>query len=479
MLKNTQDRLNLRYVGDFAWGSLEARAYEETVDHFMEFGSDKQFMYTAGNTTQGMPMNTEGKTTGASVTVNIDLGASAQLRLGTDYQRYQLDDWWPAVVGAMMMGPNDYLNINQGERNRTAVFGEWEKRFNPQWMALVGARYERVKTEAGLVHGYNLSTFPTVGTPAGAMNQTMDAASFNNSDRRASDNNIDFTALAKYTRDTGMDVEFGLARKVRSPSLYERYTWLTAQMMMIMVNTVGDGNGYVGDVNLKPEIAHTLSATFDWHATDRGWEFKATPHYTRVTDYIDAVRCSTANMGTCPATTANTIDNLFLRLKYANQSARLYGLDLSGRMPLGSTTYGNFGLKGVVSYVNGKNRDTEDALYNVMPLNTKLILTQQVGSWDNAAELVIVGGKHSVSDVRNEIKTDGYNLVNLRTSYAWKQARIDVGVENLLDTNYDLPLGGAYVGQGTTMSRNATNMPWGIAVPGVGRSLYAGFNLKF
>ena len=55
--------------------------------------------------------------------------------------------------------------------------------------------------------------------------------------------------------------------------------------------------------------------------------------------------------------------------------------------------------------------------------------------------------------------------------------RIDLGVENLFDKLYGLPLGGAYVGQSTTMGINS--IPWGIAVPGMGRSIYAGFNLKF
>jgi iron complex outermembrane receptor protein len=55
--------------------------------------------------------------------------------------------------------------------------------------------------------------------------------------------------------------------------------------------------------------------------------------------------------------------------------------------------------------------------------------------------------------------------------------RIDFGVENLFDTNYDLPTGGAYVGQGTTMATNG--IPWGIAVPGLGRTFYATATLKF
>ncbi len=45
MLDNTQKRFNLRYLGQFDWGSLEARAYRESVDHFMDFGADKRFWY--------------------------------------------------------------------------------------------------------------------------------------------------------------------------------------------------------------------------------------------------------------------------------------------------------------------------------------------------------------------------------------------------------------------------------------------------
>jgi iron complex outermembrane receptor protein len=72
-------------------------------------------------------------------------------------------------------------------------------------------------------------------------------------------------------------------------------------------------------------------------------------------------------------------------------------------------------------------------------------------------------------------------LTNLRGSYSWKQTRIDFGVENLFDKHYYLPQGGAYTGQGTTMTNPALpNYPqWGTAVPGMGRSIYAGVNYKF
>lgn len=484
MLGNEQKRVNLRYLGQYDWGMLEARAYYEEVDHFMDFGADKRFWYgsASGGSTAingapcptigatcaaGMPMYTTSKTTGVNLKADIDLTTNDLLRVGALYQSYTLNDWW--TPSGAMMWPNTFVNVNDGQRNRAGVFAEWESRLTPQLTTLLGARYERVETDTGPVSAYNNAAAPaTTLVPA-----------FNNKDRERTDNNLDFTALARYTASNTSDIEFGFARKVRSPSLYERYSWFSRGMEMLMINWVGDGNGYIGNVDLKPEKAHTLSATFDWHAADRSWEVKATPFYTHVTDYIDAVRCPTSLGGACSLANLSG-GNKFVYLQLANQSARLYGLDLSGYMPLGSTGFGEFGLKGLLNYTNGENRDTGDDLYNIMPLNAKLVLTQKLGGWNNAVEFVTALAKDKVSDVRNEIQTPGYSLFNLRASYSWKQVRVDFGVENLFDKFYSLPLGGAYNGQGTTMTTGGTSSaPWGTAVPGMGRSFYAGLNVKF
>ena len=491
LLDNEQKRINLRYAGDFDWGKLDARAYDEKVEHFMDFGADKRFWYggaSGGNTgvsgtgngrpcapigatcATGMPMYSEGKTTGATIKADIKLAEKDLLRVGAELQQYSLDDWW-TPSGAMMF-PNTFTNINNGERDRTALFVEWEQHLNQQWATLAGVRYEHVKTDADNVTGY-------ASTNMMGSNQLRDSAAFNAKNHSKTDNNWDLTALTRYTKDANMDVEFGIARKVRSPNLYERYTWSTWQMAALMNNTVGDGNGYFGNVDLKPEKAHTVSTTFDWHAADREWEFKATPFYTHVTDYIDAVQW---NSTTNAARTALLKDQ-FTVLRYTNQSARLYGLDLSGRMPLAQTRVGQFELKGLLNYTNGENRDTGDDLYNIMPLNTKLTLTHNDAHWENALELHMVKSKDNVSDMRNEIKTPGYSLVNLRSSYSWKQARLDFGIDNLFDKAYYLPLGGAYVGQGTTMTTALVptgSVPlWGTAVPGMGRSVNVGLTLKY
>ena len=485
MLDNEQQRFNLNYAGQFAWGKLDARIYHETVDHYMDFGPDKRFWYGGGMMTTvgmpcspisatcaaGMPMYTASKNTGGTVGADINLNEKDVLRVGALYQHYTLDDWWPPSGGGMW--PGTFYNINDGERNRFGLFGEWEAQLNAQWKTLLGARYENVQMDTGPVQGYNPNTN---GMGMMVNNQQKDAAAFNAQDRQRTDNNWNLTALARYTPNDMADVEFGVARKVRSPSLYERYTWSTWSMAAVMNNTVGDGNGYIGNLDLKPETAHTISATLDWHAADRAWEIKATPYYSRVNDYIDAVRCTTG--ASCTPANASTT-NQFVVLQYANVSAELYGIDISGQTGLAQTAVGDFGLRGVLGYVHGENRDTGDNLYNIMPFNVRVALTHQTGGWNNALEVIGVSAKDEVSQARNEVETPGYGLTNLRASYSWKQARVDFGVENLFDKLYFQPLGGAYVGQGSTMMLNSANPAWGTALPGMGRTIYTGLTFRF
>ncbi|PWB45895.1 MAG: TonB-dependent receptor [Candidatus Methylomirabilota bacterium] len=478
IISNTQWRQNLRYLGQFDWGSLEARAYHETVRHDMDFGDDKQFIYGAppGIVSPGMPMNADSRNLGGALKTSIDLTRQHTLRLGGEYQYYRLHDFWPPSPRTLPpgftfggMAPNTFLNINDGTCVRQALFTEWETRLHPQWLTLLGARYERVKMDTGDVQGYNNV----------AQGFEFAADVFNARDHDRTDHNWDLTALTRFTPTPMLSLEFGYAHKTRSPNLYERYTWSTNSMAMVMNNFKGDGNGYVGNLDLDPEKAHTISGTVDVHAADRTWEFKVTPYYTHVTDYIDARRClqSGANV-ICGVPVSNTPTNQFVLLQYVNQTARLWGVDVSTHMPLARIDrVGEFNLAGLFNYTNGKNRATGDDLYNIMPLNGKVALRHRLGSFDSSVEMVMAKGKNNISDVRNEIKTSGYILANLHAAYNWKTMRLDFGIDNLFDKFYSLPLGGAYTGQGMTMGLNS--IPWGIAVPGMGRSFNTRLTYRF
>jgi len=141
LLDNQQKRANLAYFGKFDWGRLEARAYHERVDHFMDFGADKRYWYgaasggsTAANGTPcapvpsatcaaGMPMYTESGTTGVTVQADVRLSPDNLMRIGAELHRYRLDDWWPPSGGGMF--PGSFWNIKDGERDRAALYAEW------------------------------------------------------------------------------------------------------------------------------------------------------------------------------------------------------------------------------------------------------------------------------------------------------------------------------------------------------------------
>ena len=167
-------------------------------------------------------------------------------------------------------------------------------------------------------------------------------------------------------------------------------------------------------------------------------------------------------------------------------------------MPLAKSSLGDFALRGSLNYARGVNTVTHDGLYNIMPLNGKVTLAHRLNGWDNALEFVMVDGKDHVSSMRNELHTPAYSLLNLRSSYTLNNWKLNFGVENILDKKYTLPLGGAYVGEGNSMSfqgevgnvglmtpggastgSRGTASMYGTGVPGPGRSFYLSTSYSF
>jgi len=448
MLDNEAWLLNARYVGRFDWGLLDARAFYHSTQHTMNFLADKR--------PNDMPMETEGSDAGYSIKAEIPLSSRDLLRVGNEFHHQSLDDWWPPASGAMamMMGPNTFLNINDGRRSRLGTFVEWEHQWDRSWSTLFGARNDVVWMDTGDVAGYN-------------MMYAAEVAAFNGKDHSRTDTNFDLTALARYEPNANETYEFGYARKTRSPSLYERYTWSTKSANM--VGWYGDANGYVGNPDLNPEIGHTLSATAGWHdKAHRDWMLHITPYYTYVEDYIDAdFLLNQTSMG---------MPTGFVTMRFANHDARLYGVNVSGTTLLWKEKgVGRFDVSGVLGYVNGENLDTGDSLYHMMPLNARVALQHRLGGWSNALEVVAVSRKSDVNDLRHEPATPGYALVNLRTSYEWENLRVDLGVDNVFDQLYYPPLGGV-----DWADYNAGGKVGRIGpVPGEGRSFNAGVTVKF
>lgn len=442
--------LNGRYEGSFDWGTLDAQANWRRTRHTMNFLADK-----GGTAGGGMPMDTLTTDTGYSIKGTVALSERDTVRVGNEFRHTHLDDWWDAVPGSMMMGPLTYWNVNGG--NRLGTFAEWEANWSPAWTTLIGVRNDVVWMDTGAVQPYSWQNPIGMGMMAMANPDAADARAFNARGRARTDINFDVTALARYTASDTTQIEAGYARMTRSPNLYERYAWGTGGMSSRMNGWFGDGNGYAGNPDLKPEVANTVSATAALHDPARkAWEVKVTPYYTYVQNFIDVDRIRMLNSSS-------------VQLRFANHDAILFGANVSAA----ATVYederlGAFRLSGVLGWVHGRNLDTGDGLYHMMPVNALLTVEHRLGGWSSAVELQATARKERVESRRNEPETPSYALVNLRTGYEWNNLRFDVGVENLFNQQYYLPLGGVdYLAGGAR------------ALPGTGRSFIAGMTVKF
>lgn len=444
---------NLAYEGSFDWGRLEAKIYGQDTRHEMGFFTREK--------TGTMPMKTHGRDAGYKLQAELPW-QDGKLRIGNEFHRFRLDDWWPPVAGSMMMSPNTYENIVDGRRDRMALFAEWEARLGAKWSTLLGVRHESVRSNAGDVQGYGCGMMCAPDNAA--------AAAFNARSRKQRDHNIDLTALATYAASQEVEYQLGFARKERSPNLYERYSWGRGMMAMMMVGWFGDGNGYVGDIDLKPEVAHTVSATLNWHdAAKARWEVSLTPYYTYVEDYIDVNVIGTfkpyMRMGASKAL-----------LQFANHDAHLYGVNLSwSAVAWDDASWGTGTVKGKLDVTRGRREDGGD-LYHQMPVNLSLGLEERWRDLTLSAELQAVARKSAVDDRRDEDRTAGYSLVNLGARYQMNKAfSVQAGVRNLFDRQYDLPLGGANLAA-YKASASATQIE---PLPGQGRSFDIGISLRF
>ena len=461
--KNEIIKINMAYQNNYDWGKLEARFFNEKTQHSHNFGQDKQFAYSMN--VLGMPMNAKGNNLGFTIKADILASQKDLITIGSEFQRYRLDDWWTSS-GTGPMSPNTFQNINNGERDRFDVYAEWLKSWIPKLNSSVGLRYGQVRSNSGIVHGYNDNN--TTGSTT--HNQANNSTAFNNSNRSKNDHNIDLSVLGEYIVNQEKSYEIGYAIKTRSPNLYERYTWSTWMMAANMNNTYGDGNGYVGNVNLKPETSHTFSVSSDWHDKyKKNWSFKVTPYLTYVADYIDAVACNKVEKS-CMSRSDG-----FSTLSLDNQAAKIYGFDLDSQQSLTKIKgYGSLILKGSFSYSRGENTDANDNLYRVMPANVKLAIEQKYNQWTNRVEARLVSNKTKLSKIRNETRSPGYGLVNIFSTYEHKEAQLSFGITNLFNKYYIDPLGGSYVGQGATMMTGISNNQ---GIPGMGRSFNFGLTI--
>lgn len=332
------------------------------------------------------------------------------------------------------------VNFNDVDRDLYGAFAEWDRAVASGWDLHFGARYNRVEMSAGRVSTSMMMAMPLQNR-------------FNNADRSVSDDNLDILAKLTHQLTEKVSLLAEAGRKTRSPSYQERYLWLPIEA----TNGLADGNVYVGDIDLDPEVAYEAGLGADLRSAR--WFFEPRIFYRYVDDYIQGV----------PATDTLVTALRPNALQFANVDARIYGADA----PFGVTLSDHWSVNGVVSYVRGERDDINDELYRIAPLNGRATLTYQQSDWWAAVEGVAYAKQNKVSTTNNESKTDSYELLNLKAGVrAYRDVLISVGVDNVFDNTYADHLSGINRVPGGDVALDER-------IPGQGRSYFATLELKY
>ena len=435
------DIVSTDYRGRIGSVELSGRYFYTDVDHLMDNyalrGAPQdpaRYRYTLA----------DGETRGFDLAAAVPV-ASGELGFGIDGEYADHD--------ADIFNPNNPMffvnNINDVSRDRTGGYLEWSARFGQQWTYQLGARYNRVEADAGLVDGT-----PAMMNPAAQSLRDQ----FNGSDRNLDWDIYDVVAKLFYQLTPTVRVDFGLAQKQRAPSYQELYLWLPMQATA----GLADGKNYIGNLDLDEERASVVELGLEWRSAAAFIAPRV--FYQQVDDYIQGT--PTDNQA---AIMFSSMMGDPTPLQFNNVDAKLYGIDAD----FGWQLLPRWSVDGVLSYVRGERRDINDDLYRIPPLTGIVGLSFTQDRWSATAEGMFAAEQNEVSATNEESETDGYGIFNLFGSYRWRERMtLSGGVNNLFDKVYRDHTNG--------INRVAdSDVAVGDRLPGPGRSLFARLNYRW
>jgi iron complex outermembrane receptor protein len=289
------------------------------------------------------------------------------------------------------------------------------------------------------------------------------ANAFIASGRSADDTTFDGVARL-WIEDGALTPRLTLARKTRVPSVLERFAWLPTEASF----GLADGNIYVGNQALEPEVAWIAEAGFD---LENDWlTLRPTLFYRRVDDFIQGTPFdATPGVVNSPVEMVSAASGDPTPLMFRNADAELYGADLDFVVrPVASIE-----LAGTASFTRGQRRDIADDLYRVPPANLRVSATWSADRLALGAELFAAADQDRVSRTNDELAGNGFAVVGLFARYAFSDGlALEAGVENLFDEEYAPHLAGrSRVG--------ASDVPVGERLPGPGRGVWARLTAQF
>ncbi|MCB2060709.1 MAG: TonB-dependent receptor, partial [Novosphingobium sp.] len=343
---------------------------------------------------------------------------------------------------ATITNPNNaafFINsLDRVKESRLGGFAELSGQLG-SWKGDLGVRVDR--------HHAKMAD-PLTGTGVPAMVQMLAAATAANN--RARDNTT-VDAVARVWREEGLvRPRLTLSRKTRVPNAVERFSWLPTGAS----GGLADGNIYVGDQALKPEVAWAAEAGVD--LVGKTVTFRPSLFYRRIDNYIQGTPVPASMTVQIMIATMNGDSTPLI---FSNVDAELFGFDgdLSWQL-LPALRF-----DATVSYIRGERRDLADDLYRIAPLNGRSSLTYGTGNWSVTGELVAAASQRKVSATNGEQSSSGWVVANLWFDWRLSQVlRVSGGVENLFDRRYADHLSG--------INRvSNSDVAVGEHLPGVGR----------
>ncbi len=327
-------------------------------------------------------------------------------------------------------------NFNDTDVESLAYFAEWSANISDRLYLEAGARLADVTMSTGQVDAFparlvdmNPAMWP-MGSPPRAV--WMLRQNFNNSHRTADDDNLDVVLKSRYQATDNLVVEVGLAQKTRSPIYQERFLWIPLEANA----GIGDGNNYVGNINLEPEIARQVELGLDWDYGD--FYFSPRFYVRNVDDYIQGVPAT--NMAVIGVSRNANGDPT--PLIFANTEAQFRGIDLTAGFRLNS----NWRVEAIASAVRGEREDIDDNLYRVNPDNARISLFYETPTFSAKLEQVLMDNQDRLSATNTNdpgnpnnsfVPTGGYSLTNLYLTWLVDDnMTIAAGAENIFDRDY-------------------------------------------
>lgn len=317
----------------------------------------------------------------------------------------------------------------------------------------LGARLDRTSQTAGV---------PQLGTTV-PMGPSMLAAAFAASGREQSDTTVDVVARA-WVPMGEIVPRVTLSRKTRVPSLLERFAWLPTEASY----GLADGNIYVGNQALEPEVAYTLEVGADLNGDV--FTFRPTAYYRRVNDFIQGTPFdATVGVLDTPVEMVANMNGDPTPLTFRNVDAEFYGVDLDFTVRPTARIL----IDGTMNYVRGMRRDIDDDLYRVPPLNGRISIAYEGDRFAIGGELTGAADQNAVSVSNDEDTSEGYVIAGLFAQIRLSdEVKLEAGVENIFDTFYQPHLAGRNRVQ-------ASDVPLGERLPGYGRGVWIRASANF